>query len=315
MNFSNSTFGNTNFASSIFHAETTSWNILIYFLISVIGAIVHVLLLAAMFKDPLKCFHDATSRFIINMAVSDLLNLMITIEEFFLIRARYGGMYGLPKAGFAVNHSIYNLAAFSTYPSIFSLALERSLSVIFPLWHRVNVSPKVCYIWLTTLWLISAVYSGINYILEFEEQTKITKYMLMLPEGFFSLLTIVSYYISCVSIRKQQTVTRNNSSLSEIHRRSIEARLRIHNQFLFTIFIVNIGLFFALIPSVALVYYLDADRDTIDNPILAGVFYATDILLHINFASNPFIYIWRLQKYRRTFFAMFLKTSNRNRNI
>ena len=301
----------------IFFADITTWNFVVYLLISVTGTLANVLLILAFFKDPLKCYHDATSCFIINLSLSDLLNLLFSMEELILSRTQYGSIYGLPPLISTINWAIFEFAAFLTFPSTFVLALERSLAIIYPLWHKVHITPSTCYIWLTIVWLFCCVFAGVQFTLVYKDQLYITKYSLMLPSAFFSVLTLIFYCISCMSIQKQRLATRNENSISEIYRHSIEARLRTQNQFLFTVFIINTGLISALVPTIVITYYIDGNSEIIDKPstVLVGLFHAVDILLHFNFGANPFIYIWRLQKYRKTFFAMYWRRSIRNRTI
>jgi hypothetical protein len=309
MNHTNSTFELEPQRMSIFFGHITTWSFVVYLLISITGVVANVLLLLAIFKDPLKCFRDATTYLIVNLSLSDILNLVLAIEELFLLQTKYGSIYDLPPRVAVINYAVFEFTAFLTYPSIFALALERSLAIIYPLWHKVHITSSTSYIWLTTVWLFGFVVAGVNSVLLYREQINIAKYTLMLPSAFFSLFTLVFYCIACMSIEKQRLATRSNNSLSEIHRRSIEVRLRTQKQFLFTVFVVNIGLISALVPTVVMTYYIDTNLETMsmDNadPIFVGLSYTIDILLHLNYGANPFIYVWRIQKYRKTFLSLY----------
>ena len=298
MNHTNSTFEFEleSLTILVFFGQITTWSFVVYLSISITGVFANVLLILAIFKDPLKCFRDATTYFIINMSVSDILNLLFAMEELFLSRTKYGSIDDLPPTVSYFNRAIFHFTAFLTYPSIFALGLERSLAIIYPLWHKVHVTPRTCFIWLTIVWLFSFIINGVEIIVLYKEQMRISKFILMLLCALFSGTTLVFYCIACMSVKQQSLATTNNS-LSEAYRRTTEARLRTQKQFLFTVFIVNIGLISALVPTIVMTYYNASNWETVTdnpNPVLVGVYCTIDILLCLNFAANPFIYVWRL---------------------
>ena len=308
---------NSELSVTILFVSVTTWSFVVYSLISVLGIFANILLLLAIFKDPLKCFHDVTSIFIINMSLSDLVNLLFVIEEVLLSMTSFGNIHGLPSLVFRINWSAYEFTAFLTYPSLLVLSLERSLAIICPLWHRVHITRSVCYVWLTIVLLLCALYTGVNAVYLEKGQLEIAKYVLTLPTVCFSVSSLALSCVSCMLIQKQRWETRNNHSISEIHRHSIEARLKNHKQFLLTVFILNIGLVCALIPSIVITYYIDTNTELIRNPSrrLLALLHVTNILLLLNFGANPLIYIWRLQKYRKTFLVMYGRRFYRNATI
>ena len=85
----------------------------------------------------------------------------------------------------------------------------------------------------------------------------------------------------------------------------IKLRLRNQNRFLTTVLIVNIILMFGIIPSVIGSHLKDMLGEGTLSTSVAVLFYTADIFFFINMASNPFLYIWRLPKYRKTFFVMY----------
>ena len=99
-----------------------------------------------------------------------------------------------------------------------------------------------------------------------------------------------------------------DDTMSERVRRTINARLQIQNRFLFTVFIINgiliVGLLPPLIEFVMISIFEQSYSDFLsrDNTPTAVSLNIMDILFFINFTVNPFIYCWRLPKYRKTFF-------------
>lgn len=143
--------------------EIKTWNFIVYILIALTGAVANVLLLLAIVKDPLKCFRNPMSWFIANLAFSDLLNALLNVEELCVALTSYESMLCLPGVTpIRINISVYIFVFALTFPSVFSLALERYFAIARPLWHKVHISPRVCRIWIALLWLVNLVYVGFH---------------------------------------------------------------------------------------------------------------------------------------------------------
>ena len=303
VNFSSTELDQTDFT---FFGKVTIWSFTVYTLILITGMIANGFLLLAIFKDPLKCFSTPTTYFIVNLAISDLLNLAVSLENLFLTQTQYGSVYGLPKIAGNVSNILWVIIFNLTFPSVFSLALERCLAVSRPLWHRVRITSRVCRIWLLAVWLSNLVFSVASYfIFKYLKFTETAFYGFFLPPTFFV------YIFAYVSIRRQHKAMATDDTMSERVRRTINARLQIQNRFLFTVFIINgiliVGLLPTLIEFVMISIFEQSYSDFLsrDNTPTAVSLNIMDILFFINFAVNPFIYCWRLPKYRKTFFAFF----------
>ena len=283
----------------------TTWSLTVYALILITGIIANVFLLLAIFKDPLKCFSTPATYFIVNLAVSDLLNLAVCLTCVFLIQTKYAG--GLNEHAWNITSLLWEIVFNLTFPSVFSLALERCLALSLPLWHRVRITSRVCRIWLAAVWLFNLVFTCTSYFMyEYISITQIIFYGLI-----FLLITFFVYIFAYVSIRRQYKAMATDDTLSERIRRTINARLKNQNRFLCTVFIINGILILGLLP-ILLDYACElrfgrslSDILNRSNTLTAVVLNMMDILYLINFAVNPFIYCWRLPKYKKTFFAFF----------
>ena len=301
VNFSSTELDPTDY---LLFGNGTTWSFTVYALISITGIIANVFLLLAIFKDPLKCFSTPTTYFIVNLAVSDLLNLAVCLTCVFLIQTKYGGLNELAWNITLLSWEItFNL----TFPSVFSLALGRCLAVSRPLWHRVRITSRVSRIWLVAVWLFNLVFTLTSYFMyKYISSSQSLFYGLM-----FLLITLFVYIFAYFSIRWQHKAKVTDDTMSEQVRRTINARLKIQNRFLFTVFIINGTLILGLLP-ILIDYGCElrfgqslSDILNRSNTLTAVVLIVMDILFLINFAVNPFIYYWRLPKYRKTFFAFF----------
>jgi Na+/melibiose symporter-like transporter len=122
----------------------------------------------------------------------------------------------------------------------------------------------------------------------------------------FYLTTVLVYLLAFVSIRRKHLSLETDTSKSEIIRQMIKLRLRNKNRFLTTVLIVNIILIFGMISTLIVWPLKDmVGEGTLSATTVAILFHTADISFLINLASNPFLYIWRLPKYRKTFFNMY----------
>ena len=273
------------------------------------------LLLFAIYRDPLRCFHNPTTIFVLNLTVSDLLNNCINFSELFLSLTNIGGVHGLPKLLGKIVHSTFDCLFFSTFPFVFSMAVERYLAISRPLWHKVYVTRRFCGYWTVALWLINFGYSGISIALRNSnlEQIYETVVQSCIYMSFY-FGTIVMYFLAFLSLLRRQRQTIENIT-SEVTRQTAEVRLKNQSHFLKTILIVNLILIFGLLPTMYyyIVFYLF--HDVTDEYFFTSKQSIGMELLHIgldlfnlvNYAINPFLYFVRLQKYGKTFLILYWK--------
>ncbi len=290
----------------VFLVEIRTWSLVYYLVVTTITILANGLLIFAMLKDPLKCFLNTTSYFIFHLAFSDLLNSLIFMEESLLWLTKFGGINGLPRTFRILNIVVFEVVFFANPPSIFSLALERCLGIVFPLWHKVNVTTGVCRIWLVMIWVSSGLLVGIRYILLIYFQQE-RAYLLTPNSGtiIFLVATLICYTVCAFTVRKRRFALKKGTAISKASRKSAEVRLRNENRFLRTMFIIFLGFLLGVIPSMVC-FWVMVSIET-KNHIIMHVINASDMMLLLNYAVNTFIYLWRLPKYRKTFQVLYCR--------
>jgi hypothetical protein len=283
----------------IFVGDIVPWSLTVYLSIIVIATIANILLLFAIYKDPLNCLRNPSAYFIANLSIADLLNSLFHFEELLVSQTTYKSTFCLPGA-WGTFHTVFgNFVFFLTYPSVTVLALERYVSVAHPLWHLVEVTSRLCCTWIVVLWLFNCVFAGITAYF-------FNVLILVTYPSVFYLTTVLVYLLAFVSIRRKHLSLETDTSKSEIIRQMIKLRLRNKNRFLTTVLIVNIILIFGMISTLIVWPLKDmVGEGTLSATTVAILFHTADISFLINLASNPFLYIWRLPKYRKTFFNMY----------
>ena len=297
-NNSNKTF-EFNDQCNTFLGKIVIWNLIAYLSILITAIITNVHLLFAIYKDPLKCFCNPATYFIVNLAIADLLNSMVHLEEVLLSQTTYASVYCFSGVGGKMHAAISYFIYFLVFPAVAVLALERYVSIAYPLWHKVKVTSRLCYIWIAVVWLVNCIYTGIFCAFSTHVDVLITAY----PVAFY-LATVFIYLLAFISIRKQRLSLSTDVTKSESVKRMLKVRLRNEKRFLTTIFIVNVVLVFGIIPTVIgshFIYKADGSQENTTRLVLP----ITIILFFLNMAANPFLYIWRLPKYRKTFFVLY----------
>jgi hypothetical protein len=279
-----------------------TWNLTVYLFLLVIAATVNVLLLLAIYKDPQKCLRHPTNYFIANLAVADLLNSLFYLEEVLLSQTKYKstGCFEKVLSWRYVNAAFGFFIYFLTFPSVTSLALERYVSVAHPIWHQVNFTSRLCCKWIAVVWLINGLFTVISGIFIIPHAPDVIP---CYPSVFY-VSTLLIYAFAFISIRKQRQRLSTNTTISDVARQMMELRLSNENSFLATVLIVNLFLIFGVIPTV-IAWYLSDVLVRTESASVDLFFFIIDILFYINIAANPFLYIWRLPKYRKTFFVMY----------
>ncbi len=286
---------------ALYFGELTTWNYVVYSFIMLCGTVANCLLLFAIYRDPLKCFRNSTTIFILNLAISDLLNNCVNLSELFLSLTNAGGVYGLSDLCGKMVMFSFDCSFYSTFPCVFSMAVERYLAISRPLWHKVYVTRHICRSWIVALWLFIFACAGTGIALRnsIYHNAVLSCFMLLF---FFG--TIIIYFFAFLSVRRQRQAIDN--IISEVTYNIVEVRLKNQSNFLKTIFIVNVILIFGLLPSMLfLVSAIQGDIFTSDDSIaMELLFHMLDISFVVNYAINPFLYYMRLQKYRKTFLIL-----------
>ena len=110
---------------------------------------------------------------------------------------------------FSNNRSHNVIASLLTFCSILSFTLYLSLaiqwfcSVVFPLWHRMKITTRICRNWGIGIWLGSIILCGGMAIMSNTEVKIQTNLTILVLKWLMLLITPSLYIASCISIRKQ----------------------------------------------------------------------------------------------------------------
>ena len=235
----------------------------------------HLMLLICLVKDPLKCFRNSATYLITNLAFSDLISCVFGLIEI------------LDFSEVVSNTS--KTATFASLLSILSIAIDRYILTVHPFKHRVLLNGRRIAIWIVSIWLLSLCLLVKYLAFDMNQMNnKIYDATFIIIAVITSLMYVLIYF----SLRKKQ------QDISEQNRSGNRA---LQEAFVKTIMIVAFNQIFTVVPTS--VYCLIngwADDFSVANLILFEIYF-------VNFAINPFLYIWRLKNYRETFLLIFCR--------
>ncbi|CAB4032872.1 neuromedin-U receptor 2-like, partial [Paramuricea clavata] len=186
------------------------WSLTLYLSLTIIGVAANLLLLFAIHKDPLKCFRNPTTYFIVNVAITNVLNILYYAGEMLVSLTLC-----VPVAWTKINLAFGSFVNFLTFPSVTALALERYVSIARPLWHKVNVTSRLCYISIAVVWVVCFILTGISTTLHLNEFIVAGIFIFTGFPSIFYLSTVLIYLLAYISIRKQKLSFMAENSKSE----------------------------------------------------------------------------------------------------
>ena len=258
----------------------------------------HILLLIAFFKDPLKCFRNSGTYLVGNLAISDvivcLLNIFRSVVETSNARPTSWSQY--------VDFVKYSFPGVS-YASIAIISIDRFFMVLYPLQHRIWMKRKILAAWLASIWIVSFIYP--TKMLAFGN----SKHDLLVASTFGLVVTLCSavmYALTYVTMRKRSRSIVLDE-LSGKNSRAQAARIIKEKRFLTTIIVIaciNVVCNVPMLLFQQVVSVLQSLGDPLASKIVMNTIFS---LFYINFSVNPFIYIARLPNYRKTFYLLYYK--------
>ena len=265
-----------------------------------IGFVINVLLLIAHKKDPLKCFENPTSCLIHYLALVDASTLF--------------GFAGMLIIAYVSHTPIFFDSVYIEYlkPStvsvtslgcflLTSLAIERLIAVGFPLFYQVHITKEKMKLWLCVMLSAALLLAAGDFVVRREAGDG----FMFLSERIVATSSTVAvfalYLASVMCIKRQQREFQGSVHMAELERRSLQAKLLSEKRFLATIFVMNLLTMVAWVPALLVLSFKAKIRAAFSVENYHLVMAVCPFCLASLSILNPFLYIWRLPKYRKTF--------------
>ena len=264
----------------------------------VIGTIITVantFLFVTIYRDPCRCLRTPSVFLIANLSVADFLMGIVSY-----LRA-VGRIYSYCGLGsiFIVNISQFLLGALSVLAaglSLVAMSYERYIAVIKPLEYPRKISNRRAKIGIAVIWINALVLSVLP--------------VSGLPSELFSLIYCYSHFaipaiaLTAVYIKISKTVALQRQELKDVRaslteanrRKQLERENRMFTAFVLILLVFYLS-FFPYFIRAHILYFFSCRTS-----LACDVYYhITNALLSVSSVLDPFMYAWRLPKFKRSF--------------
>lgn len=272
----------------------------------------NVLLLVAIYKDSFNTFRTPTACFLVGLAITDLITGLVpepmVTSCYFIHYHNHPAMITRCPKIFHIAGIVAAITMNSSFLIVMAFTFAQYVAVAFPFKYKRLISVRktllcVAFIWLySTLFELSQAMGVPKEVLE--------KIDLHLHSTFSLLFTIITYVLLQMAFRKQMAErsatlhTTNTASMStgamlESPRKQKRKPI-VERNFVRLNLLLIVILLICSQPSAILWYiYLYAGESTRNSQTLFVVRVITDNTLYLKFLLDPFVFAWRLPKYRK----------------
>ena len=276
--------------------------------ISFITILANGLLLVVFLVDPLKTLKSPTSYFLIALAISDLLTGMIHLPLYsscFIVSYLQGPMKGLSLCrdvllNLALTQSSITMT--TSFLIVFAFTVTQFIVVSSPLKYARKVTSRKIVICVLVFYAYSILfwvsqYWGISIDLLF----KIDVFLISL---FVPYITLFFYILLHFTFKRKMDASKMLSNESSLQSRE-SSQNRIQRQFITINCILIVILLFCSQP---VVWFWMAVEFWLPKPLTPKLYIVNlmiDNILYLKFMLDPFVYAWRLPKYREALLKIF----------
>ena len=277
-------------------------------IVALIAIVANALLLVVFLVDPLKMLRSPPSYFLIGLAISDLLTALILLPIYsgcfimMYLQTPQSGLLlcrdvllhvGLTQGGIALTISYLVVSAFS---------FTQLVVVSSPLKYGRMISSRKSILCVLVLYL----YAILFWLSEFfgASTDLLKKIDVFLHSLFILFLTIIFYTLLHFSFKRKIASSRNLSNDTSV-RGEERSQNRIQRQFITVNLILISILIICLLPG--LVFWL-AVEFWLGKPLTPKMFIVNlmiDNMMYLKIMLDPFVYAWRLPKYREALKKIF----------
>ena len=274
----------------------------------------NALLLVAIYKDPFKTFRTPTACFLVGLAIVDLITGLMPepmVTACYFMRHNHHPRNIHCKKIFNIAGIVAAITTNASFFIVMAFTFAQYIAVAFPLKYKRLISvPKtmVC----VAIILLYAVLFEVSRTIGVPQEV-LEKIDLHLHSTFSLLFTIITYLLLQTAFRKQ--MAERSVTLSTTHGLSVESTDRtessprrekpsrkqlIERNFIHLNLLLIVILLVCSQPSAILWYvYLYAGESTKKSETFFVVRVVADNTLYLKFLVDPFVFAWRVPKYRK----------------
>ena len=307
----------------IMYARTELVSGCILGILSPITVTANVLLITAIFKDPLKYFKKPTSHFVLGLSVADLICGLL-VEPFFAMHffCRYfhacTQFHAIWRTLFIVASVLSTASLNSSFVMVLMLSAVQLIAIKWPYRYKMWVKKKTVITCVVITWVYFGVFSllpilGVDQQVFFQINLTLHSTLVSVVLAFVQILV---YRAFRSHLRHQSIINRYPFLLNPVHSAAFRQRYNLKNHlakkqtrcklfdrnFIIMTFYLAAVLLFSAFPHIAVFYvFLYKETGSLKEEMYLNIsLRITDLLLFTKVAADAFIFAWRLPTYRKT---------------
>ena len=269
--------------------------------VSLITIMANGLLLLVFFFDPLKIFRNATTYFLVGLAVVDILTAAAQEPAyatcFIMMYARHPDTrYTCPKL-LSVGQTISIASMNCSFLIVLAFTFTQYVVVISPLNYAQNATKRRVIICVLAIYVYSVLFSVLPEMGVSEDaQRKIDNTFHSICSIYFTVII----YILFIAFKKKMAASNRLREDKETNDGSKDDRRTDVERKFITVNFLLIAILFLTSQPAAMFWiaklYSSEDPNSPKFPIINLML---DNLLYLKFLLDPFVYTWRIPKYRQ----------------
>ena len=272
-------------------------------IVSSMTIVANGLLLLVFLFDPLKIFRNATTYFLVGLAIVDILTAA-TQEPmyatcFIMMYKKHPDTLSTCKTLLSVGQSISVAAMNASFLIMLAFTITQYIVVTSPMKHARKVTKTRVNVCVSAIYLYAILFSVLPETGVPEDiQQKIDN---IFHSIFFTYLTIIIYILLFVAFKKKMDASRSlrEDGKNTQDRGKDDRQMGVERKFIIVNFLLIAILFLTSQPSAMLWIFRLYSKEDPDRPKVLIVNLMVDNLLYLKFLLDPFVYAWRIPKYRQ----------------
>ena len=270
------------------------------FAVSLTTVIVNSLLLFIFFVDPLKILRTPTAYFLIGLAIVDLLTGLVQEPIYatcfmFLYFQHPLVPECLPYMNFALYFATFSITV--SLIIVFAFTVTQYIVVASPLKYGRLVTKRKVVSSIFSIYLYTAIFSCLP--LMGVPQNVHNAITLFLHNYALVLITIAFYILLHYTVKRKMAT--GNSLQNESTSREESRHTQVQRNFVRLNVILLILLIVCFVPTMIIMtirLLMEDDASSAQNVLIANLM--IDNLHYLKFLLDPFVYAWRMPKYRES---------------
>ena len=261
------------------------------------------LLLVIFFFDPLRTFSNVTTYFLIGLAFVDILTAAsqepMYATCFIMMYFRHPNLVATCTPLLNVGEIISVAAMNASFLIVLAFTITQYIVVISPLKYARGVTKTRVITCVILIYVYAIFFSLLQVIGVYEDILE--KIDLILHSFIMIYITIFFYILLYKAFKKQMAASQNLREGNNVQNRDRNSRHTIPERKFVIVNLLLIAILFLCSQPSALLWtvYLYSNEDNSSSPKVFISFLMVTNLLYLKFLLDPFVYAWRIPKYRQ----------------